>query len=466
MVKHGRSGQPEQSMHRSASQTPHPIAISLGDAFARAGFDLYEVGGSVRDRLLGSVVSDYDFATNAQPDDTRSVLQSLAEGSAFSVGDKFGTIGYRVNDFDAEITTYRGEQYVDDSRHPQVTFSATLAEDLARRDFTVNAMALPAAGGDLIDPFDGQSDLRNSLLRGVDDPEERFREDPLRMLRAARLASKLRFEIEPTTVAAMSAQADRVKILSAERLFDESTKLLMTEHVSAGMNVLLQTEVLVRYLPEVADLAKITDPGPHHKLDVWTHTLNVVAGVQPRPEVRWAALLHDLGKYSTQSLEPDGRMRFFGHEAVSAKLSDDIMVRLRASNRFRQTVTTLVANHMRPHAYGETWTDGAVRRLERDSDGHFDWLIDLAVADARATNDDERSKYSRLRSRAEQLHIQVPKPSSPLSGSELSEGLGREPGAWIKPIKEQLTELVIDGVLAPDDKAAAWRIVKERFSEP
>ena len=238
-------------------------------------------------------------------------------------------------------------------------------------------------GGGLIDLFGGRRDLSARMIRGVGESSLRFREDPLRILRAARFASKLEFEVEAETRAAMTREVGRIEILLPERLADETTKLLVTARPSLGLDVLREVGALASYLPEVADLAGIADSGPHHAYDVWPHTLKVVEGVSYIAELRWAALLHDIGKVSTAKIGVEGHVRFLGHEDVSASLADGIMHRLRFPNVFRKAVVSLVANHMRPHAYDESWRDGAVRRMEGDAGDYFPWLIELARARCR-----------------------------------------------------------------------------------
>jgi len=443
------------------------LTSRLGAAFARAGEELSLVGGAVRDRLLGVEDVDLDFATSARPVKTLHILEGLGEGSAYTVGEKFGTIGLRTGEVTAEITTYRAtETYPAGSRKPRVVFGSTLLDDLSRRDFTVNAMAMDPLSGELIDPLNGEEDLRRRFLRAVGDPSRRFREDPLRLLRAVRFASRLGFTIEPATWQALRAGASSLSAISRERVRDEYSKILTGPDPVLGLTLLRDGELLAASVPGLLPLTAMPDHGPWHPLSLWDHTMRVVAGVPPGLVLRWAALLHDIAKPSTRTHEPSGRPRFFHHEEVGAHLARQILGGLRYSNQVVDDVCLLVETHMQPHAYSDEWSDGAVRRLILRLGPLTGDAILLARADALGHSLSGTSakgpKFDKLEARIEALqHEPVESLKSPLNGDDLMERYRRPPGPWIKPIKAALENEVLEGRLAPDDRQAAWRIADE-----
>jgi len=360
-----------------------------------------------------------------------------------------------------EITTYRSDRYDPASRKPEVTFGDTLEGDLLRRDFTINAMARDPLTGDVIDPYGGRADLERGLIRAVgDDPERRFDEDPLRMLRAARFAAQFGFHIEPDTAAAITRQAPTLAKISRERIRDEFTKLLVTLDPMLGLRLLVDLGLMSSIVPEVLELRGVSQaPGGHSK-DVYVHVLRVVARTPPRPATRWAGLLHDIAKPRTRSVE-EGQVHFFGHEDVGAAMARDILRRLKFDRPFIDHVTRLVKLHMRANAYLPDWTHGAVRRLMLDAGDALPDLLDLSRADitsyrqdkvarAAARVDELEARCRWLREEAERVPLK-----SPLDGNDLMRLFGREPGPWIRPVKDRLLDLVIDGRLAPDDRATA-----------
>jgi poly(A) polymerase len=457
--------------------TPHQreITRSLASAFGAAGEELYLVGGIVRDALLGrAVLADLDFATSAAPPRTRELLESSGAPSVYLVGERFGTIGSVYGEdphrLHVEVTTYRRESYPDEHRFPEVAFDATLIDDLARRDFTMNAIAIDAGSGKKIDPWDGEADIAQSLVRAVGNPEERFAEDPLRLLRAARFVSQLGFRLDWRTEQAMAQQAASLARISRERILAELTLLLLGEFVDHGLDALRRTRLLHFALPEVESLAAEAEanlaPRLGREKDLWEHTVQVVRQAPPRAPVRWAALLHDAGKPLTRSVGLDGEVHFFGHERVGAELADRALGRLNADRALRASVRTLVALHGRPAAYDPSWTDSAVRRLALDTGDSWDDLLDLAAADVTSARERKRMAASNrvkdLRTRFSHLQeqLELARLESPLDGNELMRIFDRPPGPWIKQVKNHLRELVIDGELSPDDRHGASRIAR------
>ncbi len=467
------------------------IIVTLAQRFHAAGYELYMVGGTVRDLLLSrNAPSDADLTTNARPDEIKRLAAPTSPVALFSIGEKFGTVRLHYlrepregddattvptpqpamavpgqdPDVDViEITTYRSDHYDPESRKPEVTFGDSLDGDLSRRDFTINAMARDPLTGVLHDPYGGRADLERGIIRAVgNDPERRFDEDPLRLLRACRFAAQLAFEIEPVTAVAIVQQADMLAKISRERIRDEVTKLLMTSNPALGLRLLVDLGLIAYAVPEVLDLQGVSQtPGQAARSkDVYAHVLRVVERTPPRPAARWAGLLHDIAKPRTRSVEA-GHVHFFGHEDLGAVMARDILRRLKFDRAFIDHVTTLVRLHMRANAYEAQWTDGAVRRLMLDAGDALHDLLDLSRADitsyrqdkidraAARVNDLER-RCRWLREEAERVPIK-----SPLDGNDLMKMFGRGPGAWLRPVKEYLLGLVIDGQLAPDDRATA-----------
>jgi poly(A) polymerase len=508
------------------------IIMTLARLFHAEGKELYMVGGTVRDLLLHRDTSpDVDLATDARPDEIKRLVARTAPLAIVTVGEQFGTIrlhyprataesaspaasaispaGQAEREGDSaavsatppapssfegekarksgrspdaivadhadeidilEITTYRSDQYAADSRKPAVTFGDTLEGDLLRRDFTINAMARDPLTGDIMDPYGGRQDLERQLIRAVgDDPERRFDEDPLRMLRAARFAAQLDFSIEPATAHAITAQAATLQKISKERIRDEFTKLLVTPNPSLGLRLLVDLGLMPYVVAEVLELQGVSQR-PAHSKDVYHHVLRVVEQIPARPTTRWAALLHDIAKPRTRSVE-DGKVHFFGHEDVGAVMARDILRRLKFDKPFGEHVSHLVKLHMRANSYLPDWTDGAVRRLMLDIGDGLPDLLDLSRADitsyrpekvsraiARVDELEQRCQWITEKDREQPL-------KSPLDGNELMELFGRGPGPWLRPLKDHLLGLVIDGQLAPDDRAGATEEARRYLAE-
>ena len=440
---------------------------SIATVFGRAGFEIFLVGGSVRDRLLGRASKDVDLTTNARPPDIKRLLRQAKPDSLYDIGARFGTVGAIFGEVRVEITTYRTEWYPEEeSRHPEVEFGDRLEDDLARRDFTINAIAQDIGTGRIEDPHGGVADLAKTTLRAVGIPAERFHEDPLRMLRAVRLATQLKFEIERKTAAAIKDNAGRLQFISGERIRDELMKILVSDRPGQGIMSMFGLGLIRFVMPELAELASTDQDERHQHKDVLTHTLQVVGGVPAEPVIRLAALLHDIGKPATMKVA-NGKVQFHGHEIVGARLARKILERLRLDKATIQAVTDLVAWHMRSNLYESDWSDGAVRRYMRDVGVRRAQLLTLSRADitsyrARRIEVGLR-RVAELEARCDLLAGQadVDKMDSPLDGADLMELFGREPGPWIKPIKEYLLGLVLDGDLEQGDKKAATRLAKK-----
>jgi poly(A) polymerase len=455
------------------------VLHALAAAFAADGAELALVGGPVRDLLLTRDVTDLDLTTDAIPERIKRLGDRAGASANFDMGERFGTIGFvferdHAGPIDVEITTYRAEYYPNESRHPEVTFGTSLTDDLSRRDFTINAMAIDLETDGLIDPFEGQRDLHQSRIRAVGDARSRFLEDPLRLLRAARFVGQLGFFIEPETKAAMTELAPELRRISRERIYAELTRLLCGEFASHGLEILLDTGLFQVAMPELkplADEAEI-ERTIHREKDLWEHTLRVIDKSPARPIVRWAALLHDAAKPHTRTVSADGQVHFFGHERVGADLAATLLRRLGADKHTMTSVARLVELHLRPAAYDVDWTDSAVRRLVLEAGDELNDLLDLAGSDITSANERKLKQASRLmsslRSRIAKLEeeMALAELKSPLDGVELMELFQQPPGRWIADVKDHLRELVIDGVLAPGDKERAREIAAEYLNLP
>jgi poly(A) polymerase len=386
--------------------TVSPLATELGGLFAAAGHELALVGGSVRDVFLGRRPGDLDLTTDAPPERVLELIADWAD-QVWTIGIDFGTVGLRKGSETFEITTYRSEHYERGSRKPEVQYGTSLADDLSRRDFTVNAMAARLPGYDLVDPFGGLADLQARLLRTPASPQESFDADPLRILRAARFTAQLGFAISPETRAAMTELAPRLAIVSAERVGSELAKLLLSPRSggpSAGIALLVESGVADQVLPEIASLQLETDEHFRHK-DVYQHSLTVLDqaiglerryGLDGDLVLRLAALLHDIGKPATRSRLPDGRVAFHHHEVVGAKMARRLLQRLRFPKDVTADVARLVGLHLRFHGYGAgEWTDSAVRRYVTDAGPLLSRLHALTRADCTTRNQAKAQRLAR-----------------------------------------------------------------------
>ena len=389
-----------------------PLVAELGEAFARAGHDLYLVGGSVRDALMGRLGHDLDFTTDARPDDTEAILRQHTHAT-WDIGRAFGTIGAQIDDWVVEVTTYRADAYHPDSRKPEIVYGETLKDDLIRRDFTVNAMALHAATRTFSDPYAGLTDIVSGTLRTPFPPERSFSDDPLRMMRAARFTSQLGFTVTNEVRAAMTDMASRIEIISAERVRDELSKTLLTDHPREGLDLLVTTRIADYVLPELPALRLERDEHHRHK-DVYEHSLTVLdqsidlekrRGHDPDLTGRLAALLHDIGKPSTRKFEPGGKVSFHHHDIVGAKMARKRLKALIYPSQVVKEVSKLVELHLRFHGYGDQgWTDSAVRRYVRDAGDQLERLHILTRSDCTTRN---RRKAERLEFAYDDLEARI-----------------------------------------------------------
>src|SRR5437588_2172238 len=445
------------------------IMITLAQAVYAQRKQLDIVAGTVRDVLLHRGQStDADLATDARPDEIKQIVAPTRPSTVVLVGERFGTVRLHYGNDIIEITTFRSERYNPESRKPEVCFGENLYEDLRRRDFTINAMARDPLNGHIIDLFGGQQDLEQHILRAVgDDSDKRFDEDPLRLLRAVRFAAQLDFTIEPETYQSIQRQAPKLQKISRERIRDEMNKLLLSSHPAKGLDLLVELGLMEWIIPEVLELRGVSQQLTRavSSKDVYAHVLRVVERSSPRLTTRWSALLHDIAKPRTKSVE-DNKIHFFGHEDVGAHMARDILKRLHFDREFIENVSKIVRLHMRANAYTSEWTDGAVRRLMLDSGEVLPDLLDLSRADITSYRADKVSRaaarVSELAERCQRLKEEAERVplKSPLDGNELMALFNRSPGPWLRPIKDHLLGLVIDGVLSPDDKEEAARIAR------
>ena len=451
-------------------QTEVPkVALELGNLFADAGFELALVGGWVRDAVMGRGQSDLDFTTNALPEQVESVVKGWADG-VWDVGIRFGTVGVIKAGRNLEITTYRAEQYEADSRKPSVKFGDSLHDDLARRDFTINAIALTLPEGDIQDPFGGISDIAARIIKTPGTPADSFSDDPLRMMRAARFAAQLNFQVADDVIAAMNEMASRIEIISAERIRDELSKLLLAPNPRAGLQLLVETGIAEIILPEIPKLKLELDEHHRHK-DVFEHSLIVLEqaialekshepNFEPDLVLRLAALLHDIGKPKTRKFETGGGVSFHHHEVVGAKLAKKRMTALRFSNDEIESVYRLIELHLRFHGYGSgEWTDSAVRRYVRDAGDQLARLHKLTRADCTTRNkkkaDNLARTYDSLEERIQHLQAQEELNSirPTLDGQQIMKLLGIKPGPMVGKAYNFLLELRLDR--GPMDEATA-----------
>ncbi|MBL6834816.1 MAG: CCA tRNA nucleotidyltransferase [Candidatus Nanopelagicales bacterium] len=455
----------------------------VGGRFADAGWEIALVGGPVRDALVGrlSFETDLDFTTNAQPEQIVELLEGWAE-AVWDVGIRFGTVGARIDGREVEITTYRSESYDVQSRKPEVAFGNNLADDLARRDFTMNAMAVTLPSMEFVDLFDGIVDLAARRIRTPGTAQSSFDDDPLRMMRAARFASQLDATVDADVVDAMSAQAERISIVSAERVREEFSKIVMSDHPRVGLTLLVDTGIADIVLPELPLLRLEADEHHHHK-DVYEHTLTVLEQAitlesvheptcEPDLTLRLAALLHDIGKPKTRKFEDGGRVSFHHHEVVGARMTKKRMRELRFPNDLTDDVAKLVELHLRFHGYGTgEWTDSAVRRYVRDAGDQLVRLHKLTRADSTTRNRKRaqalQSAYNDLEQRIERLseeeELAAMRPD--LDGAKIMEVLGIPPGPLVGEAYNFLLGLRLDRGPLDEEQAVealrAWWAARE-----
>ncbi|MEV0805430.1 CCA tRNA nucleotidyltransferase [Micromonospora sp. NPDC050200] len=443
-----------------------PVADELGRRFARAGHELHLVGGSVRDALLGRLGEDLDFCTDAHPDQTLRIIKGWAE-SIWETGREFGTIGLQRDGLRLEVTTFRAEAYDQVSRNPIVEYGTNLTDDLKRRDFTINAMAVSLPDHRFTDPYGGLDDLAAKVIRTPGTPRESFGDDPLRMLRAARFAAQLRFAVHPDVHEAMARMAADLDRITAERVRDEFTKLLCGADPITGLRLLVDTGLAERFLPELTGLKLEIDEHAQHK-DVYEHTLTVVSNAVSFETdgcdfvLRMAALMHDVGKPATKSVGPDGRVSFHHHEVVGARLTKARMKALRYPKDVTAQVVALVALHLRFYGYGRgEWTDSAVRRYVTDAGDLLTRLHKLTRSDCTTRN---RRKAAQLAADYDALEERIARIAAEedlarvrpdLDGNAIMELLGVPPGPVVGRAWQHLREMRLErGPLERDEAEA------------
>ena len=453
-----------------------PAATDLAKQFKAAGFKLALVGGPVRDAILGRLGNDLDFTTDALPKQSEKILEKWAD-SVWDIGAAFGTVAGKKGEITVEITTYRSESYDSSSRKPDVEFGKSIEADLARRDFTINAMALELTTDQptFIDLFNGVTDLQNKLIKTPGKPEDSFTDDPLRMMRAARFMSQLNFKLDPAIITAIKDMSARLEIISAERIRDEFTKIILSPSPRIGITLLVETGLANYFLPEVPKLKLEIDEHHHHK-DVYEHSLTVLEkaiGLEqrlggPNLTLRLAALLHDIGKPKTKQLIPGGGVSFHHHEVVGARMCKERLKKLRFDNQLVNDVSKLTFLHLRFHGYGlGEWTDSAVRRYVRDAGELLTHLHLLTRADCTTRNkqkaDGLAKIYDQLEERIEFLMAQeeLDKIRPDLTGDQIMQILGIKPSPMVGKAYDFLLELRLEHGPQGEEKATAellkWR---------
>lgn len=434
----------------------HPVVRELGKRFEEAGKVLYLVGGTVRDAFLGRYHEDLDFTTDASPDDIVRIVGGWAD-ALWLVGVKFGTVSLAKENLKIEITTFRTEVYEVESRHPEVEFAPDVLTDLSRRDFTVNAMAVKVPEGEIVDPYGGEDDLKNGILRTPIEPEESFADDPLRMLRAVRFASTLGFAVAPEVKRAMEEMRRALAIVSTERIREEISKALMGERPAVAVRLLVETRLYEECIPELSMLKLAQDPDFHHK-DVFEHTLVVLEKVEPDLSLRLAALFHDIAKSQTKQIV-DGKVAFYNHDVQSARIARKRLRELKYPKAVVEEVNKLIAMHMRAYTYRTGWTDSAVRRFARDAGPTLPKLFSLLRADCTSKNirrvreslavlDDLENRIAELEAKEESAKIRPP-----IDGHEVMEHLGISPGPLVGKALEMLLEAKLEGEIETKEEA-------------
>ena len=421
----------------------NPFLRDIAIFYKNAGYQLYLVGGAVRDGILDIPTKDFDFTTDASADESITLFKNNGYNTT-EIGKAFGTIEALYENFSLHITTFREDSYEETSRKPEITSSTNLENDLKRRDFTINAIAYDILENKLIDPYKGLKDLSQGIITTPISADISFSDDPLRMLRACRFISSHGFTPDANTFEAIKKNIDRIEIVSSERVRDELTKLLIGGNPSLGLRAFVESGLSIKIMPELDQLKIEVDPQHHHK-DVYEHTLIVVERVSPNIVSRLAALLHDIGKPKTKGIE-NGNVHFRHHEVVGARIANQILKRLKYSKKEIQDICLLVENHLRPHTYKMGWTDSAVRRYIVDSGEMIDELNELVRADITTKN---KNKYDEINKYLDEMEVRISEVKEkeelsnlrpPISGDDIMKIFNLDPGPIVGKIMKALYE--------------------------
>ena len=421
----------------------NPFLRDIAIFYKNAGYQLYLVGGAVRDGILDIPTKDFDFTTDASADESITLFKNNGYNTT-EIGKAFGTIEALYENFSLHITTFREDSYEETSRKPEITSSTNLENDLKRRDFTINAIAYDILENKLIDPYKGLKDLSQGIITTPISADISFSDDPLRMLRACRFISSHGFTPDANTFEAIKKNIDRIEIVSSERVRDELTKLLIGGNPSLGVRAFVESGLSIKIMPELDQLKMEVDPQHHHK-DVYEHTLIVVERVSPNIVSRLAALLHDIGKPKTKGIE-NGNVHFRHHEVVGARIANQILKRLKFSKKEIQDICLLVENHLRPHTYKMGWTDSAVRRYIVDSGEMIDELNELVRADITTKN---KNKYDEINKYLDEMEVRISEVKEkeelsnlrpPVSGDDIMKIFNLDPGPIVGKIMKALYE--------------------------
>ena len=446
-----------------------PFLIEICNKFNDYGKEFWMVGGAVRDFLLKEDTEDFDFATNATPEEILEVLSGSGYRTT-EVGRDFGTIAVHVEDQTLHITTYRRDEYDKGSRKPEVVKISELHEDLSRRDFTINAIAYNPITNSLEDPFGGIKDLALGNLKTPRDPSISFSDDPLRMLRACRFISKYEFSINSEMFKAIEKESERLAIVSSERVRDELSKMLLGKKPSLGLRVFVESGLSNYVIPEINELKMEKDPDHHHK-DIYEHTLVVTDTVSSDLALRLAALFHDIAKPRTKGIDGD-KVHFRHHEIVGGKMTKKIMEKLRYDKTLIKKVVRLVELHLRPHTFKMGWTDSAVRRYIVDAADEIQELNELVRADVTTKNIRKKEEIHEYLDNLQERIVEVSekeeisKMRPPISGDEVMRELGIDPGPLVGKIMEALYEQRInEGLVSKEEALDLARETKKKESE-
>ena len=439
---------------------------SLSNLYKSNGHDFYLVGGAVRDGILDIPTKDFDFTTNALPEESIKILNDQGYKTT-EVGKAFGTIELQLKESSIHITTYRKDTYENSSRNPSIESVLDLNSDLSRRDFTINSIAYSIDENELLDPFSGLKDLAQGIIKTPDDPIISFSDDPLRMLRLCRFISTHGFSPEKETFTAMKNNIERIQIVSVERIRDEINKLLVGKDAPMGIRALVESGLSLYIIPEINELKMEVDPKHHHK-DVYEHSLEVLDGVPPKLSLRMGALLHDIAKPNTKGIE-NGKVHFRHHEVVGARMTKKILKRLKYDNKTIEDVAQLVEQSARPHTFKMGWTDSAVRRYILDAGHMLEDLNALVRADVTTKNKQKKQEIyqtlDEMEKRIEEVKEkeELEKLRPPVDGNEIMEILEIEPGPSLGKIMKSLYEQRInEGEVSKEE---AIKLAKEVYKK-